>query len=284
MNYVAIESVENFTLSLESIDERIAMEAGMISSITNMISDLVPNMIFGAKKIYNHFVKLEKPDLRLLMVDERKLKRALNPNSFADLSNIEIAMPEGFSGNTLTLFNCIKENVQYVNNAPPRLQDYIKFISGLISSSEGRRSLSDYSAIMKAVDKEREEQIAKYAANFTPGSVRSMMKYGDVVENNNQWIECISVVRSCMETALKHKIKDVQSQVDIVVRLLDDINSRVSKGTMNDMTPETLRTLSAMTLTMAREVEFYALTMYHLSESKRHYEESSKQLIQCMGE
>ena len=283
MKHIDMSELNDLSFALESLDTRIAMESGFINGIANTIRDVVPNLIFGANKIFASIKGLDKYDLRYLDVKMHIMKRILTEDNFVDISGIPVVIPEGMSSSFHMICEAIQKQVTYANNTYPRLVDYSKFISSLISSSDGRRSLKDYSALMKAVDAERETVSKEYANCIQSGSTKSIADYGDVTENNGNWLLCNQILLDTIEKAKVHKVKDIESFVNEITLLLDNLNTRIRSGTVLDMTTETLKSLSAMTVTIAREVEMYAITLYRLSEIKKCYEESCKKLIKSLN-
>lgn len=283
MKHIDLKEIENLNLSLESLDERIAMEAGFISGIATTIRDVVPNIIFAARKAFANIKGLDKHDLRFLDVNYRILERVLGNDTFVNISGLPVVIPEGMSSPFNEVCVSVQKLVNYANNTQPRLTDYAKFISTVISSQDGRKALNDYSTLMKAVDKERDNTASYYNACFQAGSTKAITDYGKAIENNTLWLSCNQTLLETIEQAKLYKVKDISNLVSEVSILLDNLNERIKAGTVLDMSPETLRSLSAMTVTMAREVELYALTMYRLSEVKKCYELSCKNLIKALN-
>lgn len=269
--------------SLESLDGRIALEAQFIKDIANTVRDVIPNMIYGTKKIFNHFRKIEKSDLYMLDLKIHVVERLFKETNYANICDSVAISPEGLSSTYDQLALRVLDCVKYSNNVPPRLNDYSALVSGIINSAENRKSLADYSGVMKQVDVERNNVNDEYGKLFTKGSVKSVRKFSDIIENNTTWLECIPVIEEAMKQATKYKTNDIQKSVDNLSILLDGLNDRVSNGTAVDFTPETLKTLSATTLTVARDVEFYGVTMFRLSETKRCYEETCKNIMKMLG-
>lgn len=282
MKHIDLSDVSDLSISLENLDERIALEAGFISGIATAIRDAVPNLIFNAKKLFANIKKLDKHDLRFLDVNYTVLERLMGDDTFVNISELPVVVPEGMSSNLFDVCEAVKKLVAYSNNTLPRLQDYSRFIAGIISSADGRKSLNDYSGIMKTVDKERDQVTKPYNDCFQAGSTKAIREYGSVVENNKMWLSCYQSLTDSIEDAKKFKLVDIENSINEITMLLDNLNERIKSGTVLDMSTETLRTLSAMTVTVAREVELYGITMYRLSEVKKCYEISSKDLLKAL--
>lgn len=268
-------------LSLESLNEQIAMESGFVGRIATTLMDVIPNLVHGAKKKLVG-TRLDKYDLRFVDVNKTVMQRAIKEGSYANISDFPVPVPQGFNGNYLQLCDALTQCIVHSNDALQRLQEYSQFLANVISSVDARRSMRDYTGVMKGYDAQREKVSTIYGKLFTTDSVQALSKYGQVVDSNKQWFEVYDALDKLCALGREQKLNVLESTVTEIVALLDALQERITSKTITDMTPETLRSLSAMTVTAAREVEFCAISLYRLSETKKCYETACANLIKAL--
>lgn len=268
-------------ISLESIDESIALEAGMFSNLKHILLDSIPNLIHGAKKLFTF--SHEKYDLTYMEHSYSVIERYLIRANFALINDLELIGPEGMTSKLPVLLDVLIGNMEYSNKSLKILNEFKSYLSTLINNPEARKNLKDNSNQYKNIDRERNIEADKLKGCYTKvNSVKAAFRLDELVSNNTEWLECYKKLEKLLALGKVYDITTYNKTVNECTELLTALEGILKSTDHKAYSPETTKTLSAITLTVAREVEFHFLTVYRITEVKRVYEKSTDMLIKAL--
>lgn len=271
----------SLAVSLESIEQRVAIESGVFNSIANSIADVIPSLVHAAKK---HFAAkdIDKWDLRFLDVNYAVLEKALLAANYMDIREIACNCPPAVNATLGEYTSALTSCMEYANGVFGKLTDYSIYLSRILSNKDERRSVRDYSLVAKDNDKARAALALEHDKLLKSGSNRTIARFGEIASSNKDFIEVQVKMVTLLKACQVVKVSDVQALIKNVVELLAALEQASQNKEINDLSPEAFRTLTTLTSVMARDVEFYAITLYRAFQAKVAYEQSAQALIKSL--
>lgn len=247
------------------IQRRIAMEAGFLSNFTNTIRDVVPSMMasIGSALKSVSFLNNEKQDTN----GRSSFIALLDTKNFVKNSDINLIVPEGFSGQLTEYSELLKECSEHASNVLSGiLIPYNTFLSQLLSSKSIHVSSVGKLSYLQKIDSNREDLSKKLGNFFVKGSTQVKQPMGKVLSRNKDWevlLDSQNKTLSAINTASR---KAVETAVDECVELIESIKVAAAAGELDGLSSSMIKQLSETTLCVANEVAFYSITLYRVND------------------
>lgn len=182
--------------------------------------------------------------------------------NYAAIDQIKITIPEGFTGNAKEYCQELIKQVSHVSTITTQvILPFNQYISSLISDKDFAKAYKSKPVYLHDRDAKREElnkTISKYFGHGTLSSGKLSQHYHSGVEVAETDILVGELSDSLGATDVVSIRKMVTDSVDLVNALQD----LISKNQITNLSDSQKRLLAEMCTTIAREVEFYAITRY----------------------
>ncbi len=267
--------------SLEALDEVIGLEAFTVGGFANRIVDLIPNLVYAAKKSLAAKTT-DKIDLNGFDVNFPPLEKALNKADYLDIGSLFVRVPHGFQGRLGEYVTTLEIAVTYTNEITNRLTAFNQLLSSLISDKNVRQSTRDLATASQETTKEREAVHKQLVAFINPMSRISKERLDKTYRSCKGVGDTARAAKALVASAGRVQLADVERLVADAAELLDVLSAMAEKNQLEGLTPEALRGLSSATLTCARDVELHALMMHAVWQVKIAVEENAKELTRAL--
>lgn len=243
---------------------RISMESELIGNFANTVKSVIPKLMDFAKNKFNNYTFFVPSKANV--GEFNSFINALDKYSPASAEELVFYVPEGFKGNlvdyTVYLSNSLKHCSDIVGEV---LNPYAIFLSKIISNQDYQKSNLVDLEFINAREKELTALVNKTSDFFSKGGVSAQQRLGNItsrVSDVSTTIVNLMEMRKDIE-ALDNK--SVQANVSKVSVLIDQIIKDSNKGKLDSISGEVLKSLGESTLIVARDVEFYAITMFRVN-------------------
>ena len=280
MNYLDI-APENTSTALEQTAEQVALEALSVTSVVNRVADLVPDLVNSAKMFLSNNNR-DKPTLGPLTVNPSTLQKALTPTTFTNIISLNHPVPPGFRGNLYEYATVLGASLEYAMSVPAALTDFNVFLSKMISSEQARKNVRSTAEAFRDRAKTRKALIDATSPFFSAGSRITNSKYGDVIGSNAQYLQFHEQVQKLLELSSQIKLADVEKLVADCHELLNALSTGAAENRLTGLSPEMLETIGLATESIARDVEFYSLTLWGLSGLRDSAQKGGESMIRAL--
>lgn len=280
MNFIDV-APESHSAALEQISAQIALEALSVSSVVNRVADLVPDLVYAAKTFLTGR-NSDKPSLSLLTVNPATLTKALSPTTFTNITSLNHPIPPGFRGNLYSYAAVLRDSLEFATDTPVIITDFNVFLSKMISSEQARKTIRSDVAVFKERAKARKLLIDNTTPYFSAGSRISNAQYGDVIASNAQYLEFIDMVQGMLKLSSTVKLDHVEKLVKDCHDLLDTLSVNAAENKLTGLSPEMLETIGLATESVARDIEFYSLTLWALSSLRDCAQKGGESMLRAL--
>lgn len=280
MNFLDI-APENTSVALEQISTQVALEALSVSSVVNRVADLVPDLVHSAKMFLGDKNK-DKPSLSSLSVNPSTLSKALTPTTFTNLASLNHPVPAGFKGNLYEYTVVLKQALIFASDAPAIITDFNVFLSQMISSEQARKSIRSDVQIFRDRTKTRKELINATTPFFSAGSRINNARYGDVIGSNAQYLQFVDLVQELLQISSAIKLSHVETLVQDCHELLSSLSENAAGNQLSGLSPQMLEMIGLATDSVARDIEYYSLTLWALSGLREATQKGAESLIKAL--
>lgn len=277
---LAVES--HFELA-QRIDRRIGLEAGFLSNFSDTIRNAVPSFLDSAKSILGGIGLSAGEDIKVKDIDRPAFLRLIDKHNYVHLSSLGVVVPEGFSGNLAEYVKVLEKCAVHASAVVSDvLNPYNTFLSQMLSSHNARLSSFGALGYLAKRDVDREKLNKDVAEHFNMSSTSAKQSYGKVVRRNAEW-ETVVMTLPSIDKTIKHVSSDaVQKSVDECVELLDIFKKSSQEGTLDNLSGAMVKQLSQATLSVAREVEFYAITSHRAATLQKAVNDSFESIEKAL--
>lgn len=280
MNYLDI-APESPSVALEQIAETIALEAINVTGVINRVADLVPDLVNSAKMFLSNNNR-DKPTLGPLTVNPSTLQKALTPTTFTNIVSLNHPVPPGFRGNLYEYSTVLGASLDFAMSVPAALTDFNVFLSKMLSSEQARKNARSTAEVFRERSKARKALAEAAAPFFSGGSRIAIAKYGDVIGSNAQYIQFQEQVQTLLHISSEIKLADVEKLVQDCHELLNALSTNAAENRLGGLSPEMLETIGLATESIARDVEFYSLTLWGLSGLRESAQKGGESMIRAL--
>lgn len=266
MKHLTVDQARDPLSELAQVQQIVAMESEVLSNFAATINGVVPKLVGAAKDFLGKVRGMAfapSADTQEQLRNRPAIIQLINKYEYTHLAAMAAYVPEGFNGNLLDYSAFLVRCVNHINGVHEKvLKPYNQFLSALIADAQSVLSSEDRLAFLVKIQKEREALNEEAAKFFRPGATNTRADIGKVVRRNKEWEEIVMNLNVVNRVLAGMKNEDVMKEVDKTTHLLDALKTSAKSGELNTITPVQLRSLSASTLSVAREVEFYAVTRF----------------------
>jgi len=258
MKHLQIESAYR---SHEANMHVLNLEAMSLTNMASSIKDLFPSFLQKLKETSDIVVTIPEVKVELSKEQDFVLKQ-MNTKEFMDMADLQIRVPEGFSGSYVEysslLYEIAKQNSNVIENV---LKPYSTYLSQFISNKDSKLSTRDIT--QRYFDaKSKTKMYVERLSNYRESSNENMTTLGKVVSRKAD-IVAVYTNTYLLNKALENtNLKEVQHLVDHCHRLLGIIIDQATKGSLTSVTPEVARNLAYSAEHVAEDIEFIALVQF----------------------
>lgn len=258
---------------LERIGARVSLESEHLANFATTLRNVVPSLVDTTKGFLTRLIgkesqlaTIEKPNDDVLNYTEfRKFLMLMEAQRYMSITNLRWYVPEGFKGHMVpyveTLMQCVKHTNGIVGEV---LNPYAQFLSRIVSSKNATMNTTRDLGFLAKRDAEREHYQKEVGQFFSHGSSTAKSSIGECFTRNADWKPFLNGLGDLRRDSEFVKPDVVQQTVKDVMQLLDALKDAVHAGELDNSSASTLKNLSEGTLSAAREVEFYSVTMFRI--------------------
>ncbi len=272
---------EDTSVALEQIAEQIALEALSVTAVINRVADLLPDLVNSAKMFLSNNNR-DKPTLGPLTVNPSTLEKALTPTTFTNIATLTHPVPPGFKGNLYEYSTVLGAALEFAMTVPSAVTDFNVFLSKMLSSEQARKNSRSAADAFRERSKDRKNLLEANAPFFSAGSRITMSKYGDVIGSNAQYLQFHEQVQKMLELSSEIKLAAVEKLVQDCHELLDALSVGAAENRLDGLSPEMLEAIGLATESVARDVEFYSLTLWGLSGLRESAQKGGESMIRAL--
>lgn len=262
--------------SIQHKQKIIAHEAFSIRNTAELVQRIISPLVDDLKEYFQQS-DLSQPAISLTG-DQKKFLKLVNDHSFLDISLLVIYVPEGMSASYHTYLNALSASVSQIELLPEELNNYIGFISRLLSNDDDKKSTDyakhKYAAISRGITEAGEDA----AKCFKKNSVVTEVKAGTVLRNNNDLKDAIQESSVLIARISKIDRTQLKKTVDKASELLTLLGSKITRGELDDMTPEMIAKIGDYSYVLAQYLEFYSITYYRIKALSTAIDQSMKKI------
>lgn len=270
--------------SLALLQQRIALESQYLANFSRTVQEVVPSVVDAVK---NFFSSNPVPQTTKFLDDRNKpaFARLINSHNYINTSKLSMYVPEGFTGSLVAYAEQLLASAVHASSVVSDvLNPYNQFLSGLINSDQTRLSTRDPLAFLDKVKVSREALTQDLAKHFAAGSTITRTEVGKVIQRNKDWETVLLLLPKIKEQVTKVSPTAVNNAMGDTLALLDALKLAVQSGDLANISAQTLRSLSAHTLLVAREVEFYSVTYFRVQVLDKAVQDSVDQLTKALAD
>lgn len=267
--------------ALVALTSTAALEAFSLRAVANRAADIIPNLSHAFTEVLSSF-KGDKYDLKPLSVNKVVLDRALDAANYLEINKLNVFVPQGFSGNFKEYLQVLSTALVFTNGIKARMLQFNQLVSALITDKNTRQSSKDLSTATSNMEREREGVRMQLEAFQKAGSRSDRAQLGQVYASLNEVKECVFLAADLLSHANDVALNEVELMTREAGELLRALGDQAIAGKIENLSPETYKSLSSATLTMARDVELHSLLMYAVYQVKKSVEHTSDVLITAL--
>lgn len=280
MNILEIEQ-EDPMVALESIANTASLEAFSLRTIGNRLADILPSLAHSFRQ-YAYTHKSDKLDLTPPDINMPVLKKALAGAVYLEIGKFAVSVPQGHTGNLPDYLAAVLQSIEFSNGIIGRMTAFNQFLSALISTASARQSTKDLAAASTAVEKERDALRAKLGEYSKANSRSARRPLQETFRSLNEIETSAEMTFQVVQRASQLNLAEINTLINDAVELLDELERRANEGSIEDMSPQTYKSLASSTLTMARDAEFHSILCFKSWEVKDCMEVNAKELIKAL--
>lgn len=266
-------------VSLENLESSSKIIADNANVSMEGISDALPNFFSDVKNFIGDVFDFSKNPISSLLDGHGFLGKVKQTN-YTDLMNLTIHVPMGYHGRLVEYIDALKK-AQHISELLIRevLNPFNVWIglnladpSRLIGFTNGHNIVG-----LKFHDIESVRKIV--AKHIDSGSPVSEVSFGSVFSRNQDWIDAVRDLNELVGKAATIKNGDITNIVATISKNLDELLEKIKSDPINFKTsPSTIKAISTVCYTMAKECEFYAFYRHLLTNLQLSMLETEKVL------
>jgi hypothetical protein len=269
MKHLQISSARDPIEEMVQAQAIIAMEAEFLSNFSATVNNVIPKLVGATTEFFNKIRTMgfaPTSENTTIPRFRPEVIHLIQKHDYGHLANMAAFVPEGFNGNFLEYSTYLVKCASHINEVQEKvLKPYNAFLASIISDGNSVMSSTDRLMFLQKIEKVRQELTEEAAKYFRAGSTATRQDIGKVTRRNREWEELSINLAAIARTISSMDNVKVMDEVNTTVVLLDALKKSVKSGELNAITPTQLRSLSLSTMTVAREVEFYAVSRFRIS-------------------
>lgn len=268
-------------VALESLCSTAALEAFSLRAVANRASDIIPNLAYAFSEVLNTY-KGDKYDLKPLSLNMAVLEKALKGANYLEVGKLNVFVPQSFVGNFKEYLVVLDQALNFTNSIETRMLQFNQLVSALISDKNTRQSTKDLSTASSGMEQQREAVRVQLSKFTKEGSRSDRACLQDVYRSLAEVKECASLSADILSRANQVSLAEVQKMTEDASELLKALGEQALEGKIEGLSPESYKSLSSATLTMARDVELHAVLMFSVYQVKKAVEHTGDVVIQAL--
>ena len=272
-------------VTLESLEQQlrvISLESVADSQVLRAETTRLPRFINDVKVFIKR--RLNPFSVSPKTIDGRKLEMAIRGQMITRVAPLGVFVPSGFKGKWLPYIELLEKSQKVNDNLYHGLLiPFEKYLASVLTNSDRLKDLSIPAELSKYQSSDTVELNKEFAA-FFDNSNSTEATFGDVVDRltdiptitrnlNNVNVEFAKIDRRAL-------LQRVENVTDMLDSLIENIKNHASEY---EMSATAVRTVSDLSMYMAREVEFYTIHGYFLESFTTSVDDSYKRLVQSLS-
>lgn len=256
-DYTPLERLQS---SNESISEMMSAGIRTVGELRDKLLEALPDMIRGlGSSQLRDLKKIERFTANQVLFTDY-----LKSNNYASLRLLKATTPEGMTATYMEYLDVLEAGVAHMKRITSDvLQPYVIFLAQLVSSKDAAKSYNTNAHIYTKLAENRSKIYSDMSACFSK-SHDTRTTYGDVVDSNAAWAKVIVRMNK-----LTHEINSLRTdEVTHLMKQADDylkiIHGYIEKEQLQEITPETSKSLSEGAYQVGLELEFYSIIYYRV--------------------
>lgn len=260
--------ISNDNLSLENILNKVAIEAGFLSDMSDKISEIFPSMVSKFNKVFDITADLDNGDkgsfrFTKLTSEQQFLTKEIHTFDFIDIGELKIPVPEGFKGDLLSYCTHLDKAIKRLKNINTEvLNPFYTKLSAFLSSADAKKSLDDLSPMYKKIAKDRKEITEDIGEFFVSGALNVEDKLVNVIRRSADFHNLFDTVNQLKNDFHSIDINIIRSNVKKIEETLNIVITRQKEGDLTNASSESIKTLAFGAFEAASEVELFAIIGY----------------------
>lgn len=244
--------------------EWIAIESEHSLSIN--FSDLIHRFLPNARGVFAGLVsKFQASSEGIVLTrDQRAFMRVVETHKYMDLAPIVAFVPEGLEVTYLNYMAALGPVTDHVAKIQELLAQYSTYIAMLLTNKDERFSTANSAVVYQGLEGQRAAFNKDLGACFQTGSHETDVRYGDVVERNNDWTLVFSSAASLSDKMNGVNRKVLAKTLQDTVHLMDRLIEAAKKDDFKGASPTMLSELADGAYQIASEVEMFATVYYRV--------------------
>ena len=233
-----------------------------MTSIKEMAYKLIPNIVHEFKGFVSAFAP-NQPAIQMSGKQKDFLKE-IGKHSYLDMTPLYVYVPEGLNVSYKAYCEALESAVQYAEALPTELANYQTFLSRLLNNNDDLKS-TDYAQFKyETMNSELDVSVATTGKCFKKNDTSTEVKYGSVLQNNNEWNAIFQQANALTQRIESIKRTELLKQIEAVTKLLDMLQGKIKRHEIDNISAEMAAKIGDYTYIVARYLEYYSVTYYRL--------------------
>lgn len=234
-----------------------------LSDFSNTVADIVPKLVKATKGFFVTLIETRGLAFGThpLREDISGITAILKKYNYVDLMKLGIYVPEGFKGDLAGYVDLLEKSTDHALGLVDKvISPFNTYLASLLSTPDAIKDSQAPNIYLGKINKDRDELNNQIGKHFDSSSTQTRIPMGDAVKRMADWEHVMLKINAINKALANTKNETVQKSVDACIELLDSCQAAAKSGQFNQITAANLKALSESTLSIAREVEFYAVT------------------------
>jgi hypothetical protein len=248
-------------MTLNKAKEGLALEAQFVNNAVTIAKDYLPAFVKEFKLKIKSAPNTENSDIELPK-SLSKLINDLSSLNYIEVKDLLVRVPEGYEHNYLTALNKVFHALDlaekmYVDS----FKVYFKYVSSFLTNKSSKRSTEDLSAGSKQLKIKIDTMLGEIGSLFKNGSVQAEQPFKKLFLNTQEVPKAIQSYSKLAKRLEDFNIEKLHEETKLVSEMLDDIINQIQNGKIENMSSESLKSLTEGSLMIAELIE--ALSVFY---------------------
>ena len=256
----SVSNLEALELSTESIAQAFNGGLAKIGELRSVFKERFTSFIEAFTDTDDKIVDFKLPPSN----KEALAEKIISNMGYITVKNTEIVVPQGLCVTYKYMFdNMVLASLHSTDLLIKVMRPYSEFLAVLVSNKDKIQSVHVHSFDFDTLNKKREAIKSKVDNCFDEG-FEVKCKFGEVFLSANDFKGAVNSMKTAHADMLRVKQREIKKLVGVIKQHLKDIYDYLNKGYLDNISADTITTLSNGALCVANEVEFMSISYYHI--------------------
>lgn len=273
MKHLDINTGFQCNRGIELTAARMALEADVLGDFTHLLSVAIPNLANNLSQSFTKSFAAVTGFVSSLAPDNR-LNSKISQIPYSELAGVRGYVPEGFSGSAADYVKVLDESWEHASKVISEvLNPYNAYVSGLLSNVEATKSTEKKPEFLTRMDRDRDD-LNKEIGRFFKGSTGTSDKLSKFYRRSQEVVDVKIGLERLLSRLAEPNVDLVQKNTRDTLELVNALIASNKTEELKQISPQCIRALAEATLTVAKEVEFYAITRYRVEGFAKCFEDT----------